>query len=1418
MTKCRHALSAGVCGAIPARLGFHGRGGRICNVKTCLTCEGVTADDGVAPVCAHCGGPLLDTRSVHFPTRRGEEDLRSPLVGQVVDGKYRVVGVLGRGGMGIVYRAVHEVSLVHVALKVLHPRFAAREDFRAWFLGEARKAGRVVHENSARVMDVGVARDGMVYMAVEFVDGLTFDEWRGGLAVEPRALVGLLEQIARALAAAHAAGVVHRDLTPRNVMVTIRDGKPTAKILDFGIAVTPLPSTGEAGAPDIAPAGFANPPYSAPEHLAGEAVDGRADLYSLGVLAYEALSGEIPVDGDSPRELARATIEGRTAPLRVRAGVPRALVRLVDRLISREPADRPAHADDVVARLHRIGHPGGWLLATLSVVLLLASAVAFSLAHAPGASSPPFLGVRSGILIVNADPDRLAVQELRGADLLSTRFEFAGFDPADLLVLVTDADGVRERVPLGRWARVEGSAVRLGAGAAEFTDLLSRASESRPLALSFEVDGRPLGVHALVRVDDSAPAVRLAVESPGGDVLRARDQIQFEALDDGSVISRELFAQVGRAEEVSIAQLGADASSASAVDWLGAAFPGFRSQGPIRLRARATDAAGNVGWSAPLQFGTIDLAVPDVAEVSGARGGLVLVEGGDGARFRVRLTGEEPGLTLLARAPSATEFLELVGVRALGERLDVVLPRGAPSGRWAFVVVDPAGNPSRVFEEDLEIRAADPQLDLFAADAGTEGGVRSLVFLDRHWVAASAPQEMEVSHNPIYVLDRFRLTRVGGGDSALTDAEILTASAGSTRVGFGALAPGDYAIEVRLAEPVEGRVLIVPAGRLEVLPNAIVLRVPDAGGARYLREFEEGSVLSSSGGEACAQGAGWKLSPDDARLVSGRVWSGPEGALVPVEVRAADDASTPLFRGGALGRGWHAVVVDLVDVLGRPVQVLRGDERAPVRALPDGRQGAEVARFFRHDRPFAPVEVRIYAEYLQPIRVEVLAVLPADDLDRVRARVAGAEIAAVRRSQDATGTRLVFEIPFERFAVAADLGGLDAEGFAAGVDVGFALGLTYPGGEADVPVAVRTIRSTLRTTLLADVAARSLPPALASIRLVPLPRPGQPWREPLELDDIERRRVRVGPPLSVRSIPDVYLQDREFTRAAYLALVEAGLERAGADDGLRRQLVHAADPLGDARLGFDALVPAGLRERSAADGSEESWDLDRPVAGLDAFQAYTAVALLGLVVSDEPAMFRLPLGCELEIAAYGRGGASAGRRERGAEVDAQALVDLVARGQDPALWPLSHAELTLIGDVVAAELGGTISGLDGGLREWVFDLPYPTGEVEGRTILEEWIGDHRSHVERARQLAIAGDSERVPLELRSFLRTYGVVRGVPARAGLDATASSAGVLQVLQLRRDGGGLLPGAVDPRLEDCGLRVAGGEAFVRAVRQKW
>src|SRR5690606_8221164 len=107
-----------------------------------------------------CGSPLLQTSEVHYPLRRGEEDAANPLLGALIDGKYRITGVLGKGGMGSVFRAVHEVSLVPVALKILHPRFAARADLRTYFLAEARKAGRVVHEHSARIQDVGEAEDG----------------------------------------------------------------------------------------------------------------------------------------------------------------------------------------------------------------------------------------------------------------------------------------------------------------------------------------------------------------------------------------------------------------------------------------------------------------------------------------------------------------------------------------------------------------------------------------------------------------------------------------------------------------------------------------------------------------------------------------------------------------------------------------------------------------------------------------------------------------------------------------------------------------------------------------------------------------------------------------------------------------------------------------------------------------------------------------------------------------------------------------------------------------------------------------------------------------------------------------------------------------------------------------------------------
>ena len=140
-------------------------------MKICLECEGIS--DTQREHCASCGMRLSDTSAVHFPLRRGEADAANPLLGAVIDGKYQVQGVLGKGGMGTVFRAKHLVSLIPVALKILNPRFSVRGEYRDYFLAEAQKAGRVTHEHAGRILDVGEAEDGTVYIAMEEVHGVT---------------------------------------------------------------------------------------------------------------------------------------------------------------------------------------------------------------------------------------------------------------------------------------------------------------------------------------------------------------------------------------------------------------------------------------------------------------------------------------------------------------------------------------------------------------------------------------------------------------------------------------------------------------------------------------------------------------------------------------------------------------------------------------------------------------------------------------------------------------------------------------------------------------------------------------------------------------------------------------------------------------------------------------------------------------------------------------------------------------------------------------------------------------------------------------------------------------------------------------------------------------------------------------------
>ncbi|MGH7296104.1 MAG: serine/threonine-protein kinase, partial [Polyangiaceae bacterium] len=224
-------------------------------------------------------------------------------------GRYVVERRLGRGGMGTVYLATDTLLGRQVALKVLDAGDNAEDQAqRARLMREARLAAGLEHERVARVYDVG-EHDGSAFVAMEFVRGVTLRAWMG----EPRSpevVVSVVLQIAEGLAVLHASGVVHRDLKPENVMLT---ASGDVKLLDFGLAGTLAPGTEGGSVPVEAPRGvpsvsafLGTPGYMAPEQYAGRRADARADVFALGVLVFELVTGDRPFHGATMAALARA--------------------------------------------------------------------------------------------------------------------------------------------------------------------------------------------------------------------------------------------------------------------------------------------------------------------------------------------------------------------------------------------------------------------------------------------------------------------------------------------------------------------------------------------------------------------------------------------------------------------------------------------------------------------------------------------------------------------------------------------------------------------------------------------------------------------------------------------------------------------------------------------------------------------------------------------------------------------------------------------------------------------------------------------------------------------------------------------------------------------------------------------------------
>ena len=270
------------------------------------------------------------------------ETVATPALGHRV-GQYRLLGVLGSGGMGTVYRA-HDSRLDRdVALKFLPSHLSAQPEARERLLVEARAAAALDHPNVCSIHEVGETTDGRPFIAMACYEGETVKERLGRASVSADEAVSIATQIARGLAAAHARGIVHRDVKPGNVMLCA-DG--TVRLLDFGLAkLSDVTLTG----PNATPGTIA---YMSPEQARGGAVDARTDLWSLGVVLYEMLVGERPFLGGNDRALIQAILHERPAPLRKRMPLaPEWLARAVDRLLEQEPGDRYGSAEELLRDL-----------------------------------------------------------------------------------------------------------------------------------------------------------------------------------------------------------------------------------------------------------------------------------------------------------------------------------------------------------------------------------------------------------------------------------------------------------------------------------------------------------------------------------------------------------------------------------------------------------------------------------------------------------------------------------------------------------------------------------------------------------------------------------------------------------------------------------------------------------------------------------------------------------------------------------------------------------------------------------------------------------------------------------------------------------------------------------------------------------
>jgi hypothetical protein len=322
-------------------------------VKTCPVCAAAYSDE--ARFCPADGQALRATSP-------GDD-----LVGAILADRYRIVRRLGEGGMGRVYLAEHVKMGRKSAIKVMKPAMAHDPDAVARFNREAANASRIAHPHVCAVYDFGETPEGLLYLAMEYVEGepLTGILEREGALPVARA-VDIFRQVADALEAAHELGIVHRDLKPDNIMVTRgRAGADAVKVVDFGIAKAPGPDERQ----QVTRTGLVvgTPEFMSPEQLSGDPLDGRSDIYALALVLFKMLTGTLPFVAETTQE---AMVKRLTEPPRTLAAArpdrpfPPGLEQALAKALARAPADRYRSAAEFAAAVAAaVAEPGTELLA-----------------------------------------------------------------------------------------------------------------------------------------------------------------------------------------------------------------------------------------------------------------------------------------------------------------------------------------------------------------------------------------------------------------------------------------------------------------------------------------------------------------------------------------------------------------------------------------------------------------------------------------------------------------------------------------------------------------------------------------------------------------------------------------------------------------------------------------------------------------------------------------------------------------------------------------------------------------------------------------------------------------------------------------------------------------------------------------------